>query len=241
MWLAPVAGASLADLSFAGDASGITAGFAALGTTLAQLHRTSLPAQAPRLRPPWPLLDLLPPHMDSAKHHAVPTLVIETARSWPDVMAAAAQAWRATAWTHGDVSAMNVILASGRFGAPDRLGVGWRRGSVLGSRGRADAGGRPPARPGRDRHGAAAARLPGGWRTRGRTEPGPALRTDPVRGLSSGRRRLHRRSAAGLRRQRHEAAERRGAARGHPPESPCSPLSTKTPSEPPTRRGAPSA
>ncbi|MFZ2167206.1 MAG: hypothetical protein WAV45_17275, partial [Propionibacteriaceae bacterium] len=54
LWLAPVAGASLADLSFAGDASGITAGFAALGTTLAQLHRTSLPAQAPRLRPPWP-------------------------------------------------------------------------------------------------------------------------------------------------------------------------------------------
>ncbi|MBK9156579.1 MAG: aminoglycoside phosphotransferase family protein [Micropruina sp.] len=112
LWLAPVAGASLADLSFAGDASGITAGFAALGTTLAQLHRTPLPAQAPRLRLPWPLLDHLPPHMDSAKHHAVPTLVIETARSWPDVMAAAAQAWRATAWTHGDVSAMNVILAS---------------------------------------------------------------------------------------------------------------------------------
>ena len=69
LWLTPVAGTSLADLVMAGNIAGLSDSFAAVGTTLAGLHRQPVGPGAPVMGLPWPMLDELPSHMDSAKYH----------------------------------------------------------------------------------------------------------------------------------------------------------------------------
>ena len=112
LWLAPVEGMSVAELSGTGDIPAMSDAFAGLGTTLAGLHRVATREGAPEFRLPWPMLDRLPAHMETARHHKVPTRVIETARSLRDVTSAARQRWLPIAWTHGDVSAMNIIVST---------------------------------------------------------------------------------------------------------------------------------
>jgi aminoglycoside phosphotransferase (APT) family kinase protein len=111
IWLAPVEGTSLVQLSFAGDVGALSEAFAAAGTALAGLHRQPV-AGAPTMDLPWPMLDALPAHMHAAKYHDVPSRVLATARELADVAAAARASWTASAWAHGDVSASNVLVAA---------------------------------------------------------------------------------------------------------------------------------
>lgn len=110
LWLTPVVGTSLAELATVGDVEALSDAFASVGKALAGLHLVSVSPGAPVMRLPWPLLDQLPGHMDTARFHEVPTRVIETAHGLGDVTASVKGAWRSGAWTHGDVSAMNAIL-----------------------------------------------------------------------------------------------------------------------------------
>ncbi len=110
LWLTPVPGTSLAELTVTGDVETLSDAFASLGRALAELHRIPPPPNAPAFRLPWPLLDELPGHMETARFHEVPTRVIETARSLTDITSAVSESWAADSWTHGDVSAMNAIL-----------------------------------------------------------------------------------------------------------------------------------
>lgn len=112
LWLGPVEGTSIAELAGGQDVAATSDAFAALGTALASLHRTPVAAEAPVLRLPWPLLDDLPAHMETARYHRVPTLVIETARQLPDVTTHVRSRWRAITWVHGDVSPMNAIVGA---------------------------------------------------------------------------------------------------------------------------------
>ncbi|MCA0293718.1 MAG: aminoglycoside phosphotransferase family protein [Actinobacteria bacterium] len=108
LWLTPVGGRSMAEL--AGDVATLSEGFAALGRTLAGLHRVPVGPGAPAMSLPWPMLETTPSHMETAKYHEVPTLVITTARELGDVAAGARRAWRPVGWAHGDVSATNVLV-----------------------------------------------------------------------------------------------------------------------------------
>lgn len=111
LWLAPAAGMNLAELVGAGDVAAMSEAFAAAGRALAGLHTAPVREGAPLLRLPWPMLENLPAHMETARHHEVPTHVITTARSLRVVTAAAREHWQPSAWVHGDVSPMNVIIA----------------------------------------------------------------------------------------------------------------------------------
>ncbi len=108
LWLAPVAGRPLASL--VGDIAVLSEAFAALGRTLADLHRVPVSPGAPVMGLPWPMLETTPSHMETARYHEVPTRVIATARDLSDVAAGARRAWRPEGWAHGDVSASNVLV-----------------------------------------------------------------------------------------------------------------------------------
>ena len=110
LWLTPAQGHSMAELMMAGDVSALSDGFAATGAALAALHAQPAGPGAPVMGRPWPMLAELPPHMDSARYHEVPTRVIGVARELADVARAAEEGWRSQGWAHGDVSASNVLV-----------------------------------------------------------------------------------------------------------------------------------
>lgn len=141
LWLAPVEGMSLVDACLRGDIGQLSDAFAQVGVTLARLHGLPVRADAPTMVLPWPMLDVLPAHMDSARHHAWPARIIQAARDCADVMDMARRQWTSTGWVHGDVSPANIVLTPGgaRLIDWESAGTGDQRWDVAGARVMVDA------------------------------------------------------------------------------------------------------
>ncbi|MBB2891773.1 phosphotransferase family protein [Flexivirga oryzae] len=111
VWTGVAAGRDLLTMSFGGTSSARLA--ESLGRMLARLHTAPIDGSVTGARPPWPLLPEPLPSMTThpASHDRDAVLA-----SWrePAVLAALrplATAWsRCAAWTHGDLSATNLVV-----------------------------------------------------------------------------------------------------------------------------------
>lgn len=122
VWMTPLPGVRLADITDAGD---LRRAAQALGSTLARLHLHTVTGdrgdRLPQAPLPWPLLDSLPESMRGGEGHAAGARVLETVAD-VDVAAAlraARASWSTTHVIHGDISATNVLVLTGEGQQPD--------------------------------------------------------------------------------------------------------------------------